>query len=135
MAPALQSPISAQSRTPPGLRQRVSRSGASEGPSDRREAFVSRAGQHAVCRTRRRCAGASALARTNGASMTAFELSDDTWQRVDYRLLQNGPCVLFWRLETLMSHVARLRNLGYHVAELDARAWSDSRALHEQLAL
>jgi Barstar (barnase inhibitor) len=66
--------------------------------------------------------------------VSAFEINDETFQRLDYRLLQGGPVVLFWREELLRSVQADLRGLGYETTELDAGGWSSSDVMHEKIA-
>jgi hypothetical protein len=63
-----------------------------------------------------------------------FEPNATTFQRFDYQLLQNGHVVLFWRKEVLGSARDALRQLGYAMVELDASAWSDTHAMHEQVS-
>ena len=66
--------------------------------------------------------------------MNAFEINDETFQRLDYRLLQNGPVALFWRDELLRSAQADLQGLGYQTIELDAGQWSNSDVMHDHIS-
>lgn len=66
--------------------------------------------------------------------MTTFSLDGSDFQRVDWRLLQNGPVSLYFRHDALDSDVAWLRDHGYRVEVLECRAWANEHAMHEAFA-
>jgi RNAse (barnase) inhibitor barstar len=53
---------------------------------------------------------------------------------LDWRLLRDGPIVLYFRPETLAADIAWLRGHSYDVKELDASTWADEVAMHDDLA-
>jgi hypothetical protein len=53
----------------------------------------------------------------------SFDNDQDTSQRRDWELLQNGFVTLFWRKSLFAETKATLLELGYSVVELDAGEW------------
>jgi hypothetical protein len=54
-------------------------------------------------------------------------------ERLDWLLFQNGGVVLYHKQQVLTEHTAWLVREGYQLRELDAYAWKDSKAFHEDV--
>lgn len=57
--------------------------------------------------------------------MAAFSDEDQTWNRVDWRLLQVGAVSLYHRSDLLDEHTGWLKGHGYRVVGMDAANWPD----------
>jgi RNAse (barnase) inhibitor barstar len=55
-------------------------------------------------------------------------------QRLDWRLLRDGPIVLYLRRDVLEPDIAWLQEHAYDVKTLDCLTWSDPRAMHVAMA-
>jgi RNAse (barnase) inhibitor barstar len=67
--------------------------------------------------------------------MAVFRGEPDTFERVDWALLQNGPINLYWRLSYLVEHVRWLENHGYEIHEFDCTRWKTEDAMHTDISL
>jgi RNAse (barnase) inhibitor barstar len=56
---------------------------------------------------------------------------DDDFDRLDWRLLQNGAISLYYRVRTLREDVTWLANNGYVMHELDCSAWNSQSDFHD----
>ncbi len=63
----------------------------------------------------------------------AFGDSAADRERLDWVLFQNGGVVLYHKQQVLVEHVAWLVRESYQLRELDAYAWKDSRAFHDDV--
>jgi hypothetical protein len=59
--------------------------------------------------------------------------SEDTG-RIDFRLMQNSPVVLYHSPAILREHVAELESLGYWCPVLDSRRWDTEEPMHDDFA-
>ena len=66
--------------------------------------------------------------------MAVFSGDPSEFERLDWRLLQNGPIALYLRREVLDPDVAWLREQRYEVTEIDCAAWSDPERMHVAIA-
>ncbi len=62
--------------------------------------------------------------------MAAFGTDASEWQRLDFRLFQNGPVVLYFCLEVLDEDTAWLRREGYKLNEFDCSTWRTESDFH-----
>jgi RNAse (barnase) inhibitor barstar len=65
--------------------------------------------------------------------MATFSIEGSDFERLDWRLLQNGAVSLYCRHDVLDADLDWLWKHGYRVAELDGR-WSDADAMHAAFA-
>lgn len=66
--------------------------------------------------------------------MATFSLDGSDFQRLDWQLLQNGAISLYFRHELLDHDVRWLKEHAYRVEELDCRGWTDTHAMHRDIA-
>src|SRR5438876_1591342 len=59
---------------------------------------------------------------------------DDDLQRLDWRLLLQGPITLYYRPEVLTEDIAWFANHGYLINHFDCRTWETSADMHAALA-
>lgn len=64
--------------------------------------------------------------------LAAFSDDSETFRRVDWRLLQNGPVNLYWRPAYIREDVQWLEEHGYIVHHFDVAAWTDEEIMHEE---
>jgi len=69
-----------------------------------------------------------------GALMTSFRDDDQTYQRVDYRLLQNGAVTLYCRRAYLEEDIAWLVARGYRLHRWDTSKWRSEAEMHAAIA-
>lgn len=62
--------------------------------------------------------------------MASFKNDPDEWQRLDYRLLQNGAVNLYFNRDVLAEDSSWLQNHGYIVYVLDAARWQSEDDFH-----
>jgi hypothetical protein len=77
--------------------------------------------------------GAAGGGRAGGGTPAAFCDSSVDRERLDWLLFQNGGVVLYHKHQILAEHVAWLVREGYQLRELDANAWSNPRAFHDDV--
>ena len=65
--------------------------------------------------------------------MTTFSDDPDTFQRIDWQLLQNGSINLHWRPEVLDGNAAWLAAHGYRLDEFDCTRWDSVEAMIKEL--
>jgi hypothetical protein len=53
----------------------------------------------------------------------SFENTPETWERVDWQLLQNGFVTMFWSRDLFTATAHSLTDMGYKVVALDAGEW------------
>jgi hypothetical protein len=63
--------------------------------------------------------------------MTIFRNEPEEFERVDWKLLQNGAVTLYFRLHVLAADVEWLENHGYRVDSFDCSVWVGQREMHE----
>jgi RNAse (barnase) inhibitor barstar len=66
--------------------------------------------------------------------MAHFRNNPEEWQRLDFRLLQNGACHLYCRASLLDEDADWLERHGYKIVCLDCTEWSDEAVMHRDLA-
>lgn len=66
--------------------------------------------------------------------MTAFATDENEWQRLDLRILQNGPVVLYFRSKILSEDIAWLQNEGYLIDDFDCTKWHSESDFHNDVA-
>jgi RNAse (barnase) inhibitor barstar len=69
----------------------------------------------------------------NAATPAAFGDVPADRERLDWLLFQNGGVVLYHKQQILAEHAAWLVREGYQLRELDAYAWKDAKAFHEDV--
>jgi RNAse (barnase) inhibitor barstar len=62
--------------------------------------------------------------------MSAFRDDPSEWQRLDWRLLQNGPIALYLSPSVLSEDLVWLRAHGYEVHEFDCEQWTSEELVH-----
>jgi hypothetical protein len=65
--------------------------------------------------------------------MAVFHIPADS-ERLDWRLLQNGPVTLYHRLEILAEDIAWLRQHGYEVHQFHCADWPSEDAFHADVS-
>jgi RNAse (barnase) inhibitor barstar len=66
--------------------------------------------------------------------MAAFRNDPTEWERLDWRLLQNGAVSLYHRTAVLDADIAWLTDAGYRVVRVDCGEWAASGTPHPSLA-
>lgn len=66
--------------------------------------------------------------------MAAFQKQPNPWQRLDWRLLQNGPISMYLRSVVLEDDIAWLAEHAYQIDRLDCSGWRDVQTAHTALA-
>lgn len=66
--------------------------------------------------------------------MAVFSDDPESYDRVDWDLLQNGPINLYWRAPYLAEHVQWLKGDEYEINEFDCSSWVDEAAMHGDIA-
>jgi len=66
--------------------------------------------------------------------MAIFRDDENPWNRLDWRLLQNGAVTLYSRPEILAEDLAWLAANRYVIDRLDCRTWTTAAAVHGALA-
>jgi RNAse (barnase) inhibitor barstar len=66
--------------------------------------------------------------------MAAFRDDPTEWERLDWRLLQNGTVSLYHRPAVLDADVAWLTGVAYRIVRVDCREWAASGTPHPSLA-
>jgi RNAse (barnase) inhibitor barstar len=77
--------------------------------------------------------GAANGPAANVATPAAFGDTAADRERLDWVLFQNGGVVLYHKHQVLTEHTAWLVRESYQLRELDANAWKDARAFHEDV--
>lgn len=72
--------------------------------------------------------------RTSLVLMANFRNTPEDWNRLDYRLLQNGACHLYSAPIVLDEDVEWLERHGYEIARFDCTEWTDESAMHRDFA-
>ena len=62
--------------------------------------------------------------------MTFFQDKPEEWQRLDYRILQNGWTSLYWQQQILEKDINWFRNENFKVVDFDCANWIDTKHLH-----
>jgi hypothetical protein len=66
--------------------------------------------------------------------VATFRDEPETWQRLDYNLLQNGSVNLYWRESILNSHLQWLSLNEYRIHDICASKWGNSLECYSALA-
>lgn len=65
--------------------------------------------------------------------MTVFENNPDQWQRLDYKILQNGWTSLYWQESVLNNDVNWFKKEKFKVVDLNCAKWTDIKTMHKDL--
>jgi hypothetical protein len=57
----------------------------------------------------------------------SFENTPETWERLDWQLLQNGFVTKFWNRDLFAATKESLTEMGYNVVSLDAGEWQTTQ--------
>ncbi|MDB6121068.1 MAG: barnase inhibitor [Pedosphaera sp.] len=60
--------------------------------------------------------------------------TENDFERLDWRLLQNGSITLYWRTEFLEEDLQWLKGRGYRIDAFDCAKWEDETQLHRAFA-
>jgi Barstar (barnase inhibitor) len=63
--------------------------------------------------------------------MSAFAREPSEWQRLDWRLFQNGAIALYFRPATLSEDIQWLRDHGYGIYEFRCDHWQSEELVHQ----
>ena len=66
--------------------------------------------------------------------MTSFRDDPTEWQRLDFRLMQNGPVAMYFSPAILNQDLAWLTANGYHTDTVDASHWRNAADMHAALS-
>src|SRR4051794_25732706 len=67
-------------------------------------------------------------------AMTTFSDAPETFERLDYMLLQKAAVSVYASRTVLEQDLRELRRLGYRIDEFDSAGWADDDAMHEEIA-
>jgi hypothetical protein len=67
--------------------------------------------------------------------MSSFTDDPAEWQRLDWRLLLNGPVALYFSPDVLRADAAWLRASGYVVDAVDCSRWQGADDMHDALSI
>lgn len=65
--------------------------------------------------------------------MAFFRNDPREWERLDWRLLQNGAVALYHRVSVLSEDTAWLQSQGYKLFTFDCARWDSAAAMHQDL--
>ena len=65
--------------------------------------------------------------------MAVFKNDPREWERLDWRLLQNGAVALYHRVSVLSEDTAWLQSQGYKLFAFDCARWESGPAMHQEL--
>jgi RNAse (barnase) inhibitor barstar len=66
--------------------------------------------------------------------MAPFRNEPEEWQRLDWRILQNGAVSLYYRREILEADAAWFKSERYVIYELDCAPWQTLDLLHDSIS-
>jgi hypothetical protein len=64
--------------------------------------------------------------------MAAFTDDPAEWERLDWRLLQNGPIAMYHKRNLLSEDVSWLRDHRYEVYEFNCEGWTSETIVHDE---
>jgi len=65
--------------------------------------------------------------------MTSFTRDTSEWQRLDWRLLQNGGVALYFKQQVLLEGIGWLKENGYSIYEFFCDQWTSNDIMHADL--
>jgi RNAse (barnase) inhibitor barstar len=65
--------------------------------------------------------------------MAVFENNPDEWQRLDWRILQNGWSCLYWQQSILDIDIDWFKKENYNIVDFDCSHWTDTNQIHSDL--
>ena len=65
--------------------------------------------------------------------MASFQDNPDEWQRLDYRIFQNGWASLYWKKHILDTDIDWFKTENFKVVEFDCSPWTDINKIHSDL--
>ncbi len=65
--------------------------------------------------------------------MAIFENNPDEWQRLDWRILQNGWTSLYWQQSLLDGDLNWFKKEKYNIVDFDCTKWTDENIIHKDL--
>jgi RNAse (barnase) inhibitor barstar len=66
--------------------------------------------------------------------VASFRDDPEEWQRLDWRLMQNGPVALYFQAAVLEEDLAWLASRDYAIDEFDCGTWDSLEIMHSDLA-
>jgi RNAse (barnase) inhibitor barstar len=65
--------------------------------------------------------------------MAIFENNPEEWQRLDWRILQNGWTNLYWQKNILDNDLDWLKNEKYYIVDFNCTNWTDTNRIHKDI--
>src|SRR5438046_10079897 len=65
--------------------------------------------------------------------MAIFQDNPDEWQRLDYRIFQNGWTSLYWQQNVLDTDIEWFRKEDFKIVDFDCSFWTDINNIHQDL--
>lgn len=65
--------------------------------------------------------------------MTFFQDRPDEWQRLDFRILQNGWSNLYWKQGILDNDIEWFRSENFEIVQFDCTKWKEADNIHKDL--
>jgi RNAse (barnase) inhibitor barstar len=65
--------------------------------------------------------------------MAVFQKNPDEWQRLDWRILQNGWTSLYWQQSILDNDLDWFKKENYNIVDFDCTKWTDTNQIHKDL--
>lgn len=65
--------------------------------------------------------------------MTAFKNNPSEWQRLDFRILQNGWTSLYWKMEILEKDLSWFAAEQYSITDFNCRNWRNESQMHQEI--
>jgi len=66
--------------------------------------------------------------------MAIFKNNPDEWQRLDWRILQNGWTSLYWQKSILEKDLEWFKNEQFKIVDFDCKQWTNDTIIHRALA-
>jgi RNAse (barnase) inhibitor barstar len=65
--------------------------------------------------------------------MAIFNNNPDEWQRLDWRILQNGWTSLYWQQSVLDNDIDWFKKEKYNIIDFDCTKWADTNQIHKDI--
>src|SRR4051812_31304206 len=65
--------------------------------------------------------------------MAIFNDSSEYYERLDWRILQNGWTYMYWRQSILEEDIKWFEKEGYQIFDFDCKDWKNTDIMHHQL--
>ena len=65
--------------------------------------------------------------------MAVFENNPDEWERLDWRISQNGWTSLYWQQSILDKDLDWFKKEKYNIVDFDCTTWTDINRIHKDL--